>query len=249
MPTGDRSATKIEQRDMVTQILFDLVAADKQLLVRVRPLVRLSYQLGGSQSMAEAAAAEGSDKPGKFAMDTADVVSAMRSREIRIKDTNRTLRRRLAAQIADGIASQESTSQIADRIRKEFNQAASRAKSIAQTEVGGAVEDARQTGRAQANVPSKSWLWSRKETGRPWHQATEVATFANPVPNDQLFTIEQTGARTPHPRGPGLTAEDAVNCACTAISRYPDDQVKDLRVLSHLMTRGFVTPDQLKEAA
>jgi len=238
--------TPDRRRDLVGEILFNITAANGKLLVSVKPLVRSSFQLGGQQSMEEAAIAEG--KPVKeadpFNIKDPKVEAAMRSREPRIAETNRTLRRRLANELADGLGQGETTAQLSERVRKEFNIAANRAGTIARTEVGGAVEEARQMGREQAKVPAKTWLWSRKETGRPWHQETEAKTRENPVPNDAEFEIAQTGNRARHPRGSGV-AKDDVNCGCSTIARYPGDQVKDVRLMRHLITHGFTTHEAL----
>jgi len=69
--------------------------------------------------------------------------------------------------------------------------------------------------------------------------------MAEPVLNDQDFTIAQTGARTPHPRGPGLDAIDAVNCGCTTLARYPGDKIAEARLFTHLSSRGFLRAEDL----
>lgn len=246
---GVKSIAPDQQRDLIGRILFDLVEENGKLIAGVSPLIRESLRLGGQQSMDEAAIAEGAEEPNLFNINDPEVGHAVRRRKVKISGINKTLQSRLRSQLAAGIGENETTAQLADRIRKEFNLAASRAKTIAMTETGAAVEDARQIGRKQAGVPSKSWLWSRKETGRPWHGETERITMADPVPNDQRFVLAQTGARTLHPRGDGLSAADAANCGCTTLARYPDDQVKDLRVIRTIKTRGFTTYDQLMKRA
>jgi phage portal protein BeeE len=228
-------------RDMIGELLFDIIDAKDQLRALVRPLIRTSTQLGGEQSMSEAAAAEGKDQPDPFSINDPAAVEAMRSREIKVTNIDDTLRRRLTAQLTEGLANGDTTAEIAERVRREFNFSGARSKTIARTEIGGAVENARSLGRDQAKVPSKSWLWSRRETGRPWHMEAEQITLDKPIPNSHDFILPQTGASTPYPRGPGLTAADAVNCGCTAISRYPNDQVKDLRIIRHLKSSGFAS--------
>ena len=87
-------------------------------------------------------------------------------------------------------------------------------------------------------MPSKSWLWSRKETGRPWHSETEHQTMDNPIANDADFTVAQTGNKCKHPRATN-DPQDDINCGCTTISRYPADQDKDIRLMRHLREKGF----------
>jgi HK97 family phage portal protein len=237
----------VHHRDIIAQVLFDLSDADTRWLLRARPLMRTAFELGGKQVMAEHAAATGKTKPDPFSIKDPGVEAAMRAREVRLKEPNKTLRRRLASEMAEGLSQGETTSQIAERLRKEFNLAAGRAKTIARTEIGGAVEDARQQGRKQAGVPNKTWLWSRKETGRPWHFEAERQTMASPIPIDRDFTLPQTGAQTPYPRGPGLDAEDAANCGCTTINRYPNDTIADARGIAHLLQHGFLGAEQTRD--
>lgn len=245
-----RASLATNVKSIIGQILFNLTEANNSLTVKVFPLIRSAFGLGGQQSMDEAAIAAGIDieEADPFNIKDPHVDAAMRARTTKIKGINRTLRKRLSASIADGLADGESTGQIAQRIRKEFNLASSRARTIAMTEIGGAVEDARHHGRNQARVPSKSWLWSRKETGRPWHGATEDKTMRSPVANNEQFTIVQTGNKAQYPRGSG-TAEDDINCGCTTIARYPGDKVKDLRLIRHYKLNGFTTIEQLEKRA
>ena len=244
-----KSFTQQQQRDLIGEILFDIVVADGELLARVGPLVRVAAMLGGEQSMTEAAAAQGSDTPLVFDIHDPFIEQRVRQREVRITDTTRTTRRRMAESLADGIAKTESSDQLAERIRTEFNQAGTRAKTIARDHVGGAVEDARHEGRRQANVPGKSWIWSRKETGRIWHMEAERVTLATPIPNDALFHMTETDKDTPYPRGPGLGAKDTAGCACTTIPRYPQDSIRDARAIGHLVECGFVTDLMLSKRA
>ena len=171
------------------------------------------------------------------------VAQRMRQRTIRIKEANRTLRRGLAESMAEGIAAGEGRGKIEDRLRQQFNLGQSRTKTIAQTEIAGAVEDARHEGRAQARVPGKSWLGSRSETSRPWHMEMERQSFAKPIANDAEFVLPQTAARTLYPRGAGLDAKDAANCKCSTIARYPGDTIRDARVVAHYLERGFLTDE------
>jgi len=168
----------------------------------------------------------------------------MRARQIKLRDLNDTLRRRLANRLADGLDEGKTLDQITDSIKQEFNFARSRAATIARTEVGAAVEEARHEGRKQAGVPLKSWLHSRKETGRPSHAATEAETLASPIASDDDFIIAGTTISCPHPRATGDPAHD-INCGCTTISRYPGDGVKQL--LARYEARGFLTFEQLAE--
>jgi len=238
----DQQSIDAERRDLIGNVLFEIVAANKTLSAKVGPLIRDSYRLGGQQSMDEAATAQGQDEPDVFNIEDPQVQAKLRRRNIMVVETNTTLRRRLANTLADGVSDNETHAELAERIRQEFDYASTRANTIARTEVGAAVEEARHEGRNQAGVPLKTWLWSRRETGRSEHAATELATMDNPIPNSQDFEIEGTGITAPHPRASGV-AEHDINCGCTTLSRYPNDSIKS--VMDRYMAHGFLTYEQL----
>lgn len=91
-------------------------------------------------------------------------------------------------------------------------------------------------------MPLKSWLSSRRETGRPEHLQTEVETMQRPIANEDPFTISGTGIECMHPRGSGDPAQD-INCGCTSISRYPDDSMRS--VLDRYRAHGFLSYEHL----
>ncbi|MBI1369140.1 MAG: phage portal protein [Planctomycetes bacterium] len=241
---GVKALSDIERRDIVTNIVFDIVPANGKLLAKMRPIIRDSYRLGGEQSMQEAADAQGGAKPGKFNMRDERVVAKMRRREVRVTGTNKTTQRKLAKTLAEGLDAGEGRADLAKRVKEVFKDAAGRrAANIARTEVSAALEESRHEGREQAGVPLKSWLWSRKETGRPAHAATQRQTMAMPIPNGDRFTIVGTGETCDHPKDASLSAGQSVNCGCLAISRFPGDTLK--AVLARYATRGFLTYEQL----
>lgn len=241
-PGGEPRSVAIT-RSIIGEMLFDIFIANQKLAAAVRPLVRASFELGGQQSLDEAAVAEGKEPKDAdvFRIQDPQAVAAMKAREIKITDTNRTVRKHLAESISQGMEKGETTAEIQERVRTTFNMAGKRSATIARTEVGGAVEQSRQMGRAQANVPMKSWLSGKGDSMREWHLLTEFETFKNPVANDALFVIAQTGNTAMHPRASGIAEED-INCRCTTVARYPNDQVKDLRLIRHLKAHGFRTP-------
>ncbi len=239
----NKAVAPSQRRDIVGQILFDIVEANGQLLVKVGPLMRRAHQLGGQQSMDEAAQAQGKD-PNPYNLSDPNALAAMRQREIRLTKTNSTLRNQLRETLEEGLKEQETNAQLAERIREKFGFATKRASTIARTEVGGAVEEARQLGREQAGVPMKSWLWSHREKGREWHFAIEQSTMNKPIGNDDVFVSGKTGLTTKQPRGFGEAIED-VNCGCTTLARFHNDKVSD--VIGRIHKHGFLTIDQLSK--
>lgn len=228
-----------QTKDVIGQLLFSLVNDDgkNRLVAKLGQFVRQAHQLGGEQSLDEAAAAAGEDKPATFNMDS-DVMAHVRKRETMISGASQRMQQRVRKVIAEGLANSKTPGEIAQDIRQQFRIESARARLIARQEIGSSVEAGRQAGRSQAGVPSKSWLWSRKETGRPWHSETEHQTMDNPIANDADFTVAQTGNKCKHPRATN-DPQDDINCGCTTISRYPADQDKDIRLMRHLREKGF----------
>ncbi|MBB6429214.1 phage portal protein [Algisphaera agarilytica] len=224
-----------QQRDLLGDLLFDLRKATDGRWAIVAKFMRQGLAIGGNQSMAEAASAEDRDEPDPFSLDDPGVTEALRRREFDIAGLTTAQRDRLRAVYAQALADGKTTAELVEIGRKQFNIESGRAKLVAFQESSSAVEEGRQLGREQAGVPAKSWLWSRKETGRSAHAATERATLADPVPIDQDFTIAGTSITCPHPRATGIAEQD-INCGCTTISRYPGDRVRDLAVLRFIAT-------------
>ncbi|MEL7087657.1 MAG: hypothetical protein AAGL98_04330, partial [Planctomycetota bacterium] len=227
-----RVALSLQQRDLLGELLFDLRQATNSRWSVVGKFLRAGIAAGGESSMSEAAVAEGVEEPSVFAIESPGVEQTLRGRQFAIAGLTNDQRDRLRAVFARGLSEGMSTAQLAEAARTQFNLESNRAKLVAFQESSSAVEEGRQLGREQAGVPAKSWLWSRKETGRTAHAATERATLADPIPIDQDFVIAGTSITCPHPRATGIAEQD-INCGCTTISRYPGDRVRDLAVLRH----------------
>lgn len=240
------TAGVMKTRGIIGELLFDVTKADSGLIAKLGPVLREGFRLGGEQSMLEAAQAQGKtpEVADPFNMKDPRCEALLRRRQIKLKDINRTLRRQLAESLGDGVNAGESLEQLSERVRKITGAAHGRAATIARTEVGASVEESRSEGRRQAGVPMKSWLWSRKETGREIHAATERATLDNPLPNDEDFTLAGTSITCPHPRATGLPEHD-INCGCTTIARYAGDSIK--AAMNRYRRHGFLTYERLAQ--
>lgn len=234
------------RRNLIGAILFDLIEANDRLMVKVGPLVRDSFRLGGEQTMQEAAAATGlkPEEATPFRLDDPLTAAKLRQRNLKVTGMNRTLQKQLAKQLAEGVEAGEGVEELGERVKHTFNVAGNRARVIARQEVSAAVEEARHEARRQAGVPLKSWLWSRKHEGRAMHAATEEETARQPIPADQDFTIAGTSITCPHPRAANLPADQSINCACTSLSRYPDDSLKSM--LARYAGHGFLSYEGLQ---
>lgn len=242
-------AKAVVTRDLVAELLFDLVKGRSKLRVKAKPIVRMSYQLGGAQSMEDAAVAQGKapEAADPFNLKDPHVQAKLLGRENRITGVTDTVYNRLKKRLADAVGENQPVSKLRDIVKEEFDLAGNRAATIARTEVGAAVEEARHEGRKQAGVPLKSWLWSRRETGRENHMRAERQTHDEPIAVSALFVLPETNNTCQHPRATNDPKDD-INCGCTTLSRYPDDQ-KDARLLAHRTERGFLDYATLEHRA
>lgn len=242
----ERSADSgANQRDLVGQLLFSLSNARGGLADDLRDVVVQAVLLGGEQVMSEDAEARQLETPLPFNATSDAAKKIIAAREFQIKSIPQRLHNKLRDEITTALSEGKTVTELREVITSKFNAAVNRAASIAQTELGSAIEAARSEARRVANIPAKSWLWSRKETtGRASHEATEVATMARPVPANDDFTIAGTGIQCPHPRATGRAAHD-INCGCTTINRYPNDQLADQRAVDLYMQRSFLSSDDL----
>ncbi len=241
-PDDGRSVRPDQRRDLIGEVLFDLVEANRGLIGAAGPILREAVRLGGEQALHEIGQAD-EDGPG-FSLASEAAQTALRRREVALVGINRTLARQLRSDLASAMTDGKTLDQVKDLIRQRYNVAGGRAATIARTEIGSAVEQGQHIARVEAGVPLKSWLSSRKATGRATHALTEQLTSATPVPLEQDFQIANTGVTCPHPRATGL-AEHDINCGCTTISRYPGDTVRD--AIARIEKRGWLTYEQLQQ--
>ena len=234
------------RKDFIGEILFDLAESRARLRADVAPIIREALDLGLDQIRQQRADAEDVPLEQIPEADTQapDFQAALRKREIRIADVSDRIARDMRNALAEAAGEGASNSQLADLVRERFGVESNQAKRIAQTEIGAAVEEANHIGRQQNNVPMKSWLSSRKQQNRENHLRAEQQTMREPIPTDEPFVVPQglnsPGGRAMHPRASTLPAADVINCACTVISRFPDDRVRDMRLIAGLVERGFL---------
>ncbi|MEO0476014.1 MAG: phage portal protein [Planctomycetota bacterium] len=248
---GSRSIAQADgRRDVVAEILFSINPSEKDgsLVAAVRGTFQAAAQLGGDQSMDEAASAKGAANPDPYRIESGRAADLIRQREVRITSIEQAVRRRLAQDadaalrdaLAEGMSQEQTLAKLQDTIRKRFKLEGNKAAAVARTEVGAAVEEHRQLGREEAGVPLKSWLSSRKETSRVNHLQTERATMQRPIPNNEPFTLAGSGERGMQPRSTDFSAGEVVNCACTTIARFPNDTIRS--AVGRYAKRGFLAP-------
>lgn len=127
----------------------------------------------------------------------------------------------IQAELVEGVTAGESIDDIAERIRTVFTQAdASRAATIARTEVVSAYNGASALGAAQLPadvVAGQEWIATRDARARPSHAAADgqIRVIGEP--------FEVGGAVMAYPGDPSAGAKNTVNCRCTIAFLTPEE--------------------------
>lgn len=236
----------IQQRDLVGQVLFSVANARAALAGRALPVIEAAFQLGGDQIRQQKADADGVpvEDVDPFSIRDPRVAEAIRSRANMISAVNDTAYDRLRKKLVKLQEAGEPIARFGEAAAEVLRIDHKRAMVTARTEIGASVEKANHLGREQQGVPAKSWLSSRKATSRDNHTSVERATLSEPIPLDQNFVIpageKSPGGTCQHPRDTSLPAGEVVNCACTTISRYPGDTIRDARLITALVEKGWL---------
>lgn len=246
----DPAQRAVGRKDLVTELLFDVTAAKADMLRVTGPVIREAFRFGGEQIARQNADADGDDQPvaSPFDIESPEVGRAIRQRLNMLQGVDDTVFARLQEDLAEMTEQGATIPEMGERIRQRFGIASRRARNIAQTEVGAAIEKANHLAREQTGVELKSWLSSRKAQARQSHLAVEQRTMAEPIAIDERFEVPPSanspGGAAMHPRDAALPVGDVVNCACTVISRFPGDGVRDARHLQAMARKGWLDYSQ-----
>ena len=107
---------------------------------------------------------------------------------------------------------------IASQMRGEFDwMGRTRSRSIAQTEIHGAVETGQFELYKGVQVPKKRWLAHPGQMNpRDWHLKTD-AKYVDGIPTEKPFIMAVTGNSMMHPGDPGGLAVEVINCHCDLV--------------------------------
>ncbi len=149
-----------------------------------------------------------------------------------------TTRKQLRNTLAQGLEQGELIDDLTKRVNKVFDTATSnRSKMIARTETVRAANFGSQEGMIQAGVENKEWLSSRDGNVRDAHQPS-VGLDGMVVPVRANFKSPVTGAQGPHPGELGLAEED-INCRCTTVPKFDDDNERSLKEMTEQVKTGI----------
>jgi HK97 family phage portal protein len=126
------------------------------------------------------------------------------SKMSRIKTINNTVYNQMKKQIGEGVSNGETLGDIADRIKRVYNMANTRATVIARTETASAISEASMIEYRNSGVPRKQWLTASDDRVRPSCQA---AAADGPIPINSPFSN-------------GLKHPDEPNCRCCIVASF-----------------------------
>jgi SPP1 gp7 family putative phage head morphogenesis protein len=144
----------------------------------------------------------------------AEAVAFLKKKLIRLVGEDgiqKTVSKQLNTALVRGMELGETIDQIADRIRGKFTSAASRAKTIARTEVYGAMNFARKQGMVESPFTREVWFTSLDERVRESHAEMHGETKQT----GEAWIVG--GASLEFPGDPEGPAEETINCRCIAV--------------------------------
>lgn len=120
-----------------------------------------------------------------------------------------TVHTQLRDSLADGLHNGETIEDLKDRVREVMNAAATRAKTIARTEAGFAINGGRMETMKLEGVAGTEWSAMVDERTRDSHLevAGEIQPLGRRFSNGLMYPMEQ-----------GADAEEVINCRCVAIT-------------------------------
>ena len=196
--------------------LWDGPTEDALLEASLGKLLKDDFAFGSAQAAREL----GID----FSLAPAKAAEFLAKRRSEIKGINDTTFDRIKAQLDEGLKNGESFGALTERVKEVFTDATNhRAETIAQTEVGIAINSGRFGTMQESGVKYKAWLASNLEGTRPAHLEAEATyTMDNPIPIDDSFLVG--GEDLDHPGDPKGSPGNVINCRCTVLAVVGDAQ-------------------------
>ena len=143
-----------------------------------------------------------------FNINDPQIIAFLTEKPIMVGRVVNTVRNQIRQALIDGMSANESTEQIATRIKKVMSNGHNRAMTIAVTEVGSALNFGRSIEIRDAGYTKKKWYTALDERVRPDHRAM----------HGQVVNVDTPwivgGASLRYPGDPYGPARQIVNCRC-----------------------------------
>lgn len=133
---------------------------------------------------------------------------------IKVTRVEDTIREALRISIGQGLQNGEVIADLKDRVRGVMNVAQSRAKTIARTESGFAINGGRYQTMKLEKVPGTEWSSFIDDVTRDSHVS---------VNGEKRKLGEKFSNGLRYPMEPGAPAEEVINCRCVAITLEPEE--------------------------
>jgi SPP1 gp7 family putative phage head morphogenesis protein len=195
--------------------IFDLGKFSEQLWASMRGVASDALQRAGEELYAEV----GKDDP--WQMPPAKALEFLNKRKRKIDDASAEVFEQIMGTLKEGIEQGEPMTDLARRVRAEFNAADEvRGLRIAMTETGAAYGDARQEAMESAGVEYKRWLTSGNSNVRAAHRAMNGTV----VPLEEKFlVIDPKSGESDEVKHPGDEAGapwNVINCHCVVVAEF-----------------------------
>lgn len=198
--------SQLSTKAAAADFLFDLAKWSDGFLASMRKAGEVALDTSGKQLFEEL----GRDDPFKFPPEA--VLEYARARENKLSNVPKETFDRIKASIEEGITAGDTTAELADRVRSEFNEIdQGRARSIAVTETSAAYGAGRDEAMHQAGIGFKQWLTSGNDNVRAAHAAANEQI----VPIDGFFEVG--GEQLQFPGDPAGSPENVIQCHCVSI--------------------------------
>lgn len=196
----------------VEKVLIGLAEQDKRLSTSMR---------SAYEQMADTVTDFTKDELGGifiFDLDDEKAIRFLNSRQTKVKDRNKTLRKRLSDSLSEGISAGESIDDLRKRINGVFNRAISpgRATGIARTEAAQTMSGIRELIFEAEGVSKHDWTTAGDEHVRKDHE-TLGAVGPQPIGHNYMTDLGKPGTLR-YPSDPNGPRDQIINCRCVAVA-------------------------------
>ena len=201
---------KISEPEIEDLILFDIAAAQKEIIAMSQPYFEEAMTKGGNIALADL------NISGQWDIINQAAVDALNAKNIEISGVIQTVNKQLETIIkktlSEGLKAGKTLEQITKdldgEIKHVFNMASNRAKLIARTEVASSANTGKFLAYKEQGVTKKTWVNSHDSKVRDIHRINETVGIDDTFSNGLRFPGDSEFAKS---------GKDVCNCRCTFI--------------------------------
>jgi len=190
-----------DEQEFIARIGADWKNEDDKLKLVSKPLYEEAITTGAQIAL------DTMDLGIDFDLINPESLTNLEARINRLSKINDTMWEAIRSEIHGGMTEGESLDQVSDRIRRVYNMASNRSKTIARTETAGAMNEAGYDQYKLHGVKQKRWLVAHDENVRESHMA------AGEQGRIKIADTFSNGLQ--YPGDPNGGPEEVINCRCT----------------------------------